>query len=50
MDGVMRQVKKERFVFIGLDEIQCLICEPVGEVFAGWAIGKFGVFIGDKIA
>ncbi len=50
VNGIMRQVEKERPALVGLNEIQCLICEPVGEVFARRTIGKFRITIGDKIA
>ncbi len=50
VNGIMGQVEKEGIVLVGLDEIQCFVCEPIGEVFARRTIWKLRIVVGDKIA
>lgn len=40
MDGVVREVDKERLVAVLLNEADRLAGEPVGEVFAIWSVGQ----------
>ena len=49
VDGVEREVGKERAVLVRGDKFSCLGGEAVGEVFAVGTVGKAGVVVGREI-
>ena len=50
MDAEVGEIKKEGMVAVGLDEGHCLSRQPVGEGFAGGAIGERGDLVGGEVA